>query len=155
MRCYSSLVAVALLVAGCSAGDGSASPSGSAASPAQTSSHSPPGSSPGAGDPGPSIPAEGASLAVLGFSNGPSAYFSVPRTVVVTDRVDQPSSVTLVLASPTAAELESYFRRVLPAAGFTIEREDRASTTLTFSGHGWRGAFTGTDSVSAVFLRPG
>jgi hypothetical protein len=97
---------------------------------------------------------DGIALSLLGFSNGPVGYFSVPRTAVVTDRVDQPNSVTLVLSSPTATALASYYRRALPAAGFRIDRDDPATATLTFSGHGWSGAFTGSDSSSAVFLRP-
>jgi hypothetical protein len=147
-RCYSSLVVTAFLLASCAAGQDPGP------SPSLSTSPSPSLSSPSASPAAPSIPADGVTLAFLGFTNGPGAYFSVPRAALITDRVDQPNAVTIVMTRPTADELASYYRRALPSAGFHIDRDDAATATLTFSGHGWQGAFTGADNSSAVFLRP-
>jgi hypothetical protein len=62
--------------------------------------------------------------------------------------------VAMVVSSPPPAEIAAYLRRALPAAGFTITADDAAATTMTFSGNGWIGSFTGNDRVSAVLLRP-
>jgi hypothetical protein len=100
------------------------------------------------------VPTDGVTLADMGFTNGPRESFSLPRTVVVTTRVDQPNTVTLVLGPPPPAEVAGYLRRALPAAGFAITADDQVGTTLTFLGNGWAGSFTGTGSASAVSLRP-
>jgi len=100
------------------------------------------------------VPEAGVTLAGMGFAYGPREAFSLPRTVVVTTRVDQPNTVTLVLDSPAPAEVFDYLRRVLPAAGFTITAASPPAATLTFAGRGWTGSFTGAGSSSAVVLRP-
>ena len=102
----------------------------------------------------PSVPDDGITLAGLGFVNGPRDTFSVPYAAQVTDRVDQPNAVTVVMSAPPAAEVAEYYRRALPAAGYTITAADAATSTLTFTGQGWEGALTGSDGRSAVFLRP-
>lgn len=96
----------------------------------------------------------GVTLTELGFVHGPRDAFSVPRTAVLTTRVDQPNAVTLVLAAPPPTDLFTYLQRALPAAGFGITAENREATTLTFAGRGWTGSFTAVDSSSAVVLRP-
>jgi hypothetical protein len=132
------------LLMGCSAGSSSdSSPAPPAVSPA---------GQPPAGQP--SVPADGVTLSALGFLNGPIEQFSVPRTAVITAKVDQPNNVAVALSSPSPAEVASYLRRVLPAAGFTITAEDTAAKTMTFTGNGWIGSFTGDSRVSAVLLRP-
>jgi hypothetical protein len=81
--------------------------------------------------------------------------FSLPRTAVLNARVDQPNNVAAVVSSPSSAEMASYLRRTLPAAGFTITADDPAAKTLTFIGNGWTGSFTGDNNgASAVLLRP-
>jgi hypothetical protein len=102
----------------------------------------------------PSVPSDGISLRLLGFQNGPVDAFSIPRDAAVTDTVDQPNAVTVVMSSPSAAGIADYYRRALPAAGFTITADDPATDTLTFTGHGWTGALTGSGAATAVFLRP-
>lgn len=102
----------------------------------------------------PRVPAGGVSLATLGFSYGPVQAFSVPRAATITDRVDQPNAVTVVFGSPSPEAVAEYYRWALPATGFAIV-EDSGGTTLTFTGQGWRGALTGSDTTSAVTLRPG
>jgi hypothetical protein len=101
-----------------------------------------------------SLPPDGVTLEALGFTNGPVAEFSLPRTAVVVSKVDQPDNVAAVLSATSAAQVADYLRRSLPAGGFVISRDDRAETTLTFDGYGWTGSFTGTGGTSAVLLRP-
>jgi hypothetical protein len=135
-------VAVALLgclLVGCSAG-----------SPKDASSAAPTASSVRP----PSILPDGITLAALGYLNGPVQEFSLPRTAVITAKVDQPNNVAAVLSSPSPAETRSYLLRALPAAGFEITADRPAANTLTFAGHGWSGNFTGDDRGSAVLLRP-
>lgn len=136
------LVIVALLgclLAGCSNGHSSDSNL-----PSPTVSAAPP----------PSIPSDGITLAALGYLNGPVRQFSLPRTAVIRAKVDQPNNVTAVVSSPSPAQLSSYLRRALPEAGFVITADGPAANTLTFTGHGWSGSFTGDGRASAVLLRP-
>ena len=102
----------------------------------------------------PSIPSDGITLAALGYLNGPVREFSLPRAAAIRAKVDQPNNVTAVVSSPSPAELSSYLRRALPEAGFQITADSPAANTLTFTGHGWSGSFTGDDRASAVLLRP-
>lgn len=101
-----------------------------------------------------SVPPDGVSLARLGFTNGPARAFSVPRDVVITTRIDQPTGVTVVFSSPTPRELADYLRRALPATGFVVTRDEPSASSMTFSGYGWQGSFTGTLASSAVTLHP-
>jgi hypothetical protein len=101
-----------------------------------------------------SIPSDGITLAALGYIQGPVQQFSLPRTAVITTKVDQPNNVTAVVSSPPASEVGAYLRRALPAAGFMITADRPAENTMTFAGHGWSGSFTGDDRASAVLLRP-
>jgi hypothetical protein len=100
------------------------------------------------------VPADGLTLAQLGFRNGPATAFSVPRVAVISTRVDQPSGVTVVFSSPAPGQLAGYLRRSLPASGWVVTADDPAASSLTFSGYGWQGSFTGTGGASAVILRP-
>ena len=142
------VVAVALTVgvttalAGCAAGS----------VPDRSSSGS---STPGAGPtPTVSTPADGVSLSALGFENGPVDRVFVPFGAQVSARVDQPNNVTVVMTSPSAAELAAFYRRTATGNGFTLTGDDAATTTLTFAGVGWTGTFTGDTRASALLLRP-
>jgi hypothetical protein len=104
--------------------------------------------------PRPSIPADGITLADLGFLNGPIQQFSVPRTAVIAAKVDQTNNVAVVISSPTPAAVASYLRRTLPSAGFAITADDPTEKTMAFVGNGWSGSFTGDSRASAVLLRP-
>ena len=101
-----------------------------------------------------SVPADGVSLAALGFENGPVDRVFVPFGAEVGSRVDQTNNVTLVLTSPSAADLTTFYRRTATGNGFTVTADDPARTTLTFSGFGWTGTFTGDQQASALLLRP-
>jgi hypothetical protein len=101
-----------------------------------------------------SIPSDGITLATLGYLHGPLEQFSLPRTAVITTKVDQPNNVTAVVSSPPAREVGAYLRRALPAAGFVITADRPAANTMTFAGHGWSGSFTSDAGASAVLLRP-
>ena len=102
----------------------------------------------------PAPPTVSAALAALGYLNGPIQEFSLPRTVRITTKVDQPNNVVAVVSSPSPATVASYLRRALPAAGFDITMDNPEANTMTFAGYGWSGSFTGDDQVSAVLLRP-
>jgi hypothetical protein len=67
--------------------------------------------------------------------------------------VDEPRAITVVLSAPAPREVADHLRQALPAAGFTVTGDDRDGATMTFSGFGWSGDFTGAGSVSAVVLR--
>ena len=127
-----------IMLAGCSAAPNGTRPSG--------------GPSPSAPTAGASIPADGVSLAELGFQNGPSDRVSLPRGVSFVTSADQPNAVTLVIDRPSGDEVATYLRRTLPAAGFTIDSD--LGATLTFTGFGWTGSFTGSAGGSALVLRP-
>lgn len=142
-RCLAVVAATGLLLtgAGCSASQrgGQSPPSSVRPTPAT-----------------PSIPAGGVTLAGLGVQHGPIDALSLPRSVRIGTRVDQPTAVTLVLTAPSAGTVADYLVDALPAGGFTIE--ERAGTdetrTLTFAGHGWAGSFTGSGAESALTLHP-
>src|SRR6478672_6508257 len=89
------LVVTAALLVGCGAGtEPSPSPSPTAGPSAS------PDSSAASISPTPSVPSDGISLRLLGFENGPLDAFSIPRHAAVTDHVDQPNAVTVVMSSP-------------------------------------------------------
>ena len=140
------LVSVGLLssAAGCAAGQGGPTRSGSAR-PSAVASVSP------------RIPADGLSLADFGYRFGPTAELSLPRTAALSARVDQADNVTAALSAPSAAAVADYLRWALPLAGFTVTADNGTTVqpAITFTGHGWRGSFTGDDRASAVLLRPG
>ena len=102
----------------------------------------------------PTIPADGVSLQALGYLNGPVQEFSLPRSSVLSARVDQPNNVTAVLSGPPATEVAGYLRRALPMSGFTIVADNPDGLAMTFAGYGWTGSFTGNETTSAVLLRP-
>lgn len=126
------------MLAGCGAAPDGPRPTGGTSTPAPTASAS--------------IPADGVTLAELGFQNGPTDRVSLPRDVLFATSADQPNAVTLVIDRPSGEAVADYLRRSLPAAGFTIGSD--LGTTLTFSGFGWAGSFTGSTDGSALVLRP-
>ncbi len=126
----------------------------SATSSAPSSATPPPGPSPAASTATPSPTVAGVTLRALGFEHGPLDAFSLPHDLVVSTSVDQPNVVTIVLASPPPAAVESYLRDTLPREGFTIDARADTGEAMTFEGHGWSGAFTGSGATSAVVLRP-
>lgn len=124
---------------------------GCSAAPSSDSSTAPPATAPARPA---AIPDDGVTLASLGFLNGPVEQFSLPRTATITAKVDQPNNLVAVVSSPPPADVASYLRRALPEAGFTVTADDPAAKTMTFSGSGWNGSFTGDGRMSAVLLRP-
>ena len=156
----STLAAICLGGCGAAAGPGdptpspvpptstSAEPSPSSATPSATPTPTPPET------PSPSAGLAGVTLRQLGFENGPLDEISLPRDLVVSTAVDQPNVVTIVMARPSPQTVEDHLRATLPAAGFTIDARADAGQAMTFEGHGWTGAFTGTGTTSAIVLRP-
>lgn len=116
----------------------------------------PPGLSGARPSPSPTVstPSDGVSLAALGFENGPVDRVFVPSGAQVSSRVDQANNVTVVLTAPSAAELAAFYRRTATGNGFTLTGDNAATTTLTFTGFGWTGTFTGDEQASALLLRP-
>ncbi|HEY5981147.1 MAG TPA: hypothetical protein VIT41_16090 [Microlunatus sp.] len=96
----------------------------------------------------------GLTLRQLGFENGPLDEFSLPSDLRVSTAVDQPNVVTIVLARPSPQTVEAYLRATLPDEGFSIDARADTGQAMTFAGHGWTGAFTGTGATSAIVLRP-
>lgn len=94
------------------------------------------------------IPADGISLAELGFSHGPVMAWSLPRGSALTGRVDQPNQLTMIVTSPGPEKVVRYLVSALPPAGFTVQehREDGAGSALIATGYGWRGSVVGADS---------
>ena len=136
------VVAVTVALAGC----------GAASAPDAPSSGS---STAGAGPTPPvSTPSDGVSLSALGFENGPVDRVFVPSGAQVSSRVDQTNNVTVVMTSPSAAELAAFYRSTTTGNGFALTGDDAATTTLTFAGFGWTGTFTGDAQASALLLRP-
>ena len=131
---------VALALTGCSAAGTGSGASASSPTPAAT--------------PTVSVPADGVSLSALGFENGPVDRVFVPFGAELSARVDQTNNVTVVMTSPSAADLTGFYRRTVVANGFTVTADDPATTTLTFTGFGWTGTFTGDTQASALLLRP-
>ena len=123
---------------GCAAGNVPDAPASSSPSPTPTVSR----------------PADGVSLAALGFENGPVDRVFVPVGAQVSSRVDQTNNVTVVLTSPSATDLAAFYRRTAVGNGFALTGDDAATTTLTFAGFGWTGTFTGDRQASALLLRP-
>ncbi len=149
--------AAAVCLGGCGAAAGPGDPSPSATPPTSTTEPSPssaPSTSPPPGTPSPSATVAGVTLRQLGFTNGPLDEFSLPSDLVVTTAVDQPNVVTIVLARPSPETVEDYLRATLPNQGFAIDARADAGKAMTFEGHGWTGAFTGTGATSAIVLRP-
>lgn len=132
-----------LLLAGCGAAGSTPGASGAGAGSASPSP-----------TPSVSLPSDGLSLAALGFENGPVDRVFIPLDAQVSSRVDQPNNVTLVLDAPPAAQLLAFYRRTAVGNGFTVTADDPATTTLTFTGFGWTGTFTGDGQASALLLRP-
>jgi hypothetical protein len=141
------LLVLMLGLSGCGAAESGPlpTPSGTSRTPSAPAATSQP-------TPGP--PPPGRTLRSLGYLNGPVEEFTVPEASVVSATVDQENNVTVVLSEPSAAEVADYLRVTLPAAGFTITKDDPAALAMTFSGFGWAGSFTGSATAAAVLLRP-
>ncbi|AXE38260.1 hypothetical protein [Acidipropionibacterium virtanenii] len=97
-----------------------------------------------------SAPSEGASLRDFGVENGPAALM-LPKDLVVDYRVDNPNNVTLVIDVGQGLSTYQFLRRNLSGAGFRITADGQQS--LTFTGRGWEGAYTVSESVAALTLR--
>ncbi|WP_036925399.1 hypothetical protein [Acidipropionibacterium thoenii] len=134
--------AVVLVATGALAGCGApGSPVSSGSSTAASSAPVPAGSS---------AAADAVTLRALGIANGPDG-FPVPEGLIVSEQVDNPNNVTLVIDSFQGESTYQFLRRRLPAAGYTIG--DDANQSLVFSGKGWQGAFTVSQEVAALTLR--
>ncbi|HSU35640.1 MAG TPA: hypothetical protein VLJ88_08265 [Propionibacteriaceae bacterium] len=141
------LLVLALGLSGCSAAESEPLPTPSSTSGTPSAASATP-------QPTPSPLPPGRTLRSLGYLNGPVEEFTVPEAAVLSATVDQENNVTVVLSQPSAAEVADYLRAALPAAGFTITKDDPATLAMTFTGFGWAGSFTGSATAAAVLLRP-
>ncbi len=121
-----------------------------AASSAPVSSGSPAAASSAPVPAGSSAAADAVTLRALGIANGPEG-FPVPEGLIVSEQVDNPNNVTLVIDSFQGESTYQFLRSRLPAAGYTISAD--ANQSLVFSGKGWEGAFTVSEEVAALTLR--
>jgi hypothetical protein len=169
LRLVALVVAAAAGLAACGAAPGPGDPTTGATPSSSASPSSPPSPSSSASPSSPASPdgsrsptgtgsgsptaLSGLTLRQLGFSNGPEE-FTLPSDLVLATRVDQPNVVTVVLARPSPQTVEDYLRATLPGSGFTIDARADAGQAMTFVGHGWTGAFTGTGTTTAIVLRP-
>lgn len=95
-------------------------------------------------------PAGGVLLADLGFDNAPTG-FSLPRGVVIEQRIDAGNNVTVVLTHPAGDAVADYLRSHLGGMGFTVTAD--ANGSLLFESATHDGAFTVTGDLSALSLR--
>lgn len=92
-------------------------------------------------------------MASLGFEHGPIGSFSLPRSAVISTRVDQPNAVTVVLSAPSTSAIARYLSRALPLTGYRVTAATPSATAIIFTGYGWEGSFTGTAQTAAIALR--
>ena len=99
------------------------------------------------------MPADGVTLAQLGFEHGP-ALFSLPRGASITTASDQENTVTLVLGAPSTLELATFFRRAWPLAGYVVTGDvvDGDTATVAFTAGDWHGSVTGRGDVTGVTM---
>jgi hypothetical protein len=135
----SAVCVAALLLAGC----GAANP--------QVEQTPMPAVSPATGSPS-STPPAGVTLRDLGVEHGP-AQLILPGGLEIDYQVDNPNNVTLVLDVSQGRSTYDFLRRSLRAGGFRITADGQQS--LTFTGHGWDGAYTVSESVAGLTLRTG
>lgn len=139
MRKVATVLAVCLLLAGCS----SASQASAPASPSS-------GATTGVAAVPAVAPEGGVLLSELGFVHAP-AGFSVPSAVVLVDLVDQVNNITIVARQPDGAAFAQYLRDNLAGMGYEIVADNDDS--LLFEAQGWVGGFTVTGDLSALSLR--
>lgn len=136
------LVAVGLLLTGCGAA------SGPEPGPSTPTVSAPTVSAPTSAEP---VDLPGFTLRELGLTHGPVDQITLPESVTVLERIDQPNVITLVLAAEDGVPAAEHLVATLPDAGFEVTASVPGS--LTFTGPGWDGAFTTSAEVSGFTLR--
>lgn len=96
------------------------------------------------------VPEDGALLSDYGFKFAPEGV-SVPRTSVMSERIDQVNNVTIVFTAPGGVELAAYLRETLPEQGFEITAD--GGNSLLFERGQWQGAFTTEAGYSGLSFR--
>lgn len=132
MKRTASILLTCLVLVGCAAAD----------VPEPTSDPSPVTTAP--------VPEDGALLSEFGFEHAPEGV-SIPRTSVMSERIDQVNNVTIVFTAPGGVELAGYLRRALPDQGFEITAD--GSNSLLFERGEWQGAFTTEAGYSGLSFR--
>lgn len=96
-------------------------------------------------------PQPGRTLADLGFRHGPVQEVSLPIGTQIEQAVDQENMVTLVLPGDEGDAVAAHLLATLPGQGWRITGSSTGN--LTFTGHGWDGAFTTAPKLSGLTLR--
>ncbi|PIE99230.1 MAG: hypothetical protein CR979_03340 [Propionibacterium sp.] len=97
-----------------------------------------------------SIPYNGATLAELGYKNGP-ANFHLPANLQILERVDQPNVVTLITEGSDAELIANYLRANLAEMGYQIIGDK--DNSLVFKDDHYDGAFTVGNGIAGLTLR--
>lgn len=103
------------------------------------------------------LPADGATLADFGIKNGPVG-FTLPKGLAISQVIDQPNVVTVIVSAEQAGKLGDYLATNLASMGFTITGRTPTAgtaTSLTFEMPDWQGAFTTGDRQAGLTLRRG
>ncbi|MDN5997252.1 MAG: hypothetical protein L0K42_08575, partial [Acidipropionibacterium jensenii] len=93
---------------------------------------------------------EASTLRDFAIRNGPE-QLPLPADLMISYTVDNPNNVTLVIDVSQGSQTYRFLRDRLPGAGFTITADRQQS--LTFSGHGWSGAYTVSQDLAGLTLR--
>ena len=60
------------------------------------------------------------------------------------------SAAQPIAAAPPATDVFGYLQRTLPETGFTVTAEDAGQKSMTFTGYGWAGSFTGDERREVI-----
>ncbi|MGA4669452.1 hypothetical protein ACPCG0_06585 [Propionibacteriaceae bacterium Y1923] len=122
--------AALLVLAGCSAADGTETPS----SPSRLAS----------------APAGGQLLRERGISHGP-ANMALPQGITVTRTIDQPNVVTLVFGPEDGRTVLDYL--TLHAATLGLRDVQTGHESMVFTLDGWDGGLTTSSEIAGLTLR--
>jgi len=98
-----------------------------------------------------SAPSGTATLATLGWQNGPADRVLLPAGVTITSRVDQANVITAVGSPSMTDSVLATLTDTLPSYGWTITASGGGS--LVFSDPRYDGAFTSDSSLWALTIR--
>jgi hypothetical protein len=128
------LIGVALLASGCSAAGPTPSSSASSSASAQKA-----------------LPSGTATMAGLGWKNGPADRVLLPLAAAIDRRVDQANVITAIGRPTSTDSVLQTLKETLPSYGWTITASGGGS--LVFDDARYDGAFTSDSSLWALTIR--